>query len=179
MTLQEMIYRSILQAGLNTPDGENYLMQQQIETEVAAARALRTLASDVSKDPERKHLLMKTTSVPLTNGVGTLDASLLTDSIDTGSVRDADASANNGYGNVLVRVHNYNDFLRELSPFFGYFALHNNQIHTRAISSGSFTDTLSPLTVDCSYVPTAAEVPAEIEYDAVSLLVEYLLKQRI
>lgn len=175
-SLQDYIDRAILHAQVATKLGENPLIQQDMEVETIAANALHAFATTIAKDLERRHLLQKTTSVALTNGKGTLDSTLLTEFLDDASVRDGDTAANNEKGNLLVRVHQYNDFLGYLPSSLGYFCLHDNEIHTRAIGSGSLLDTASPLTVECSYVPDPTEVPVEIEDDAVEVLSKMIQK---
>ena len=179
MTLQELVDRAIFTVQSSTKLGENPIISQDLEAEVLAARALQILATEVAADGERRHLLMKSVQVTLDgDGKGVLPAEMYSEYLDRGSVRDADLAANNGKGNVLVRVHQYETFLGPLSPFLGFYATQNNEIHTRAISSGGFSDTQGPLTVECSYVPTVAEVPVEIEDDLVMILAELLTHQR-
>ena len=160
-----------LQATTGMPAGTNPYWGQRARILVLAQNALQMLADRISQDAKRRHLLQKSFSITLTNGVGSFDATMLTAAIGYGSVRDAD-------NNILVKVDNYNDLLRSQVPFYGYYCPTNNQIHTRQISSGSLTDTASPLTVFCSYIPLATEVPGELQNEAVDILAN-LIKQPV
>lgn len=170
-SLDTFIDSGIMQAGVGIPAGENPYWGQRARILVLAQRALHSLATQVSEDVKRRHLLMKSFSIVLTSGVGPLDAAMLSAMIGYGSVRDAD-------GNILSKVDNYNDLVRSQVPFFGYYAMVNDTVFTRQISSGSLTDTSTPLTVYCSYVPLATEVPDEITDDATNLLAQ-MIKQPV
>lgn len=161
--LDAFVDAAILQASVGIPAGQNPYWGQRARILVLAQNALQVLADKISHDAKRRHLLQKEFSIVLTNGVGPLAAAMLSAAIGYGSVRDGD-------GNVLTKVDNYNDLLRPLVAFYGYYNMTNNAVHTRQISSLSLTDTTSPLTVFCSYIPLATEIPTELQNDAVDLL---------
>ena len=169
-SLNAYVDAAIMQASMGIPAGENVIFGQRARVLVLAQNALQVLADKISQDTKRRHLLQKSFTVTLTNGVGSISAAMLSAAIGYGSVRDADTGANSGQGNTLVKVDNYNDLLRYQSPLFGYYNLSNDQIYTKQISTGDLTATLSPLTVFCSYVPLATEIPDELQNDAVDLL---------
>lgn len=173
MTLQSFVDQAVVAAHTAMiAAGEDPVIGADIEGYTWAPHALHLLATEVAKDPERKHLLMRTDTITLDGqGEGTFPDSTMTEFLEEGSVRDGDTSANNGYGNVLVRVHGLDDFIvGPLPTQFGYYNMSSGKIRTRAINSGGFQDTFGPLTVDCAFVPTADEVPDEITDDAVQIL---------
>jgi hypothetical protein len=165
--LDAFIDSGILQAGVGMPAGDNPYWGQRARILVLAHNALQGLADKVSQDVKRRHLLQKSFSIVLTSGVGPIDATMLSAAIGYGSVVDADS-------NILSKVDNYNDLVRSQNPFFGYYNMTNNQVYTRQISSGSLTDTATPLTVFCSYVPLATEIPNELQNDATDLLAQMI-----
>lgn len=134
----------------------------EIEAESWIEVVFHKVTEIVSKDPERSHLLMHSNDVTLVDGIGSL-AGFLTEYIEVGGVRDED-------GNVLVRVHNYDDFLKYLPAVYGYYCLRSNQIYTREIGTGSFTGTSGPLEIDAPVVPTADTVPDELMDEVCSML---------
>jgi hypothetical protein len=162
--LQELCDRALFAARIGEiASDDDPVISADIEAEVWVPDVLHALTKQVSEDPERRHLLQARNSVPLDSGVGALTDAMMTEYIETGGVRDAD-------GNVLVRVHNYDDFLKYLPSVYGYYCLQNNQIYTRALGSGSMFDTSGPLEIDCPRVPTALTIPEELEDDAVTML---------
>jgi len=169
-SLDAFVDAGILQASTGLPAGTNPYWGQRARILVLAQNALQQLADKVARDTKRRHLLQKAFSVTLTSGVGAIDATMLSASIGYGSVRDGDS-------NILVKIDNYNDFLRDQVAFYGYYCLNDDQIYTRQISSGSFTDTTSPLTIDCPYIPLATELPEELQNDAVELLANLIKAQ--
>lgn len=173
MTLAELIRRSIDVAIAGGDVDAVILQKSTLEAEVLAELALDELAVDVAGSPELRARLEKQFSVPLVNGVGAMPAGILAEYLREGSVRDSDIGAN-GFGNNLSRVLYLNDFLGFLPSVFGYYCVNDNQIRTRAISSGDFTATVGPLTIDAPFLPTKgnmnAEVPDEIASDVVEML---------
>lgn len=166
----------ILEASIGIPAGQNPYWGQRARVLVIAQDALQQLADNTSKDDTRRHLLQKSFSIALTNGIGPIDSTMLSAAIGYGSVMDADTSAPNQVGNILVQMGSYNDLVRYQYPFYGYYAMVNDQIYTKQISSASLTDTIGPLTAFCSYVPLATEIPAELQNDAVSILAGLIKK---
>ncbi len=169
MTVNEFIDRAIDLAIVGTDADKNVINRQTLELESIMANALHKLAEQTASDRTKRHLLMTNATVVLTNGVGATPLNALTSQMRHATVRDADASALNGTGNILCWISQYHDFLRPQSPLLGYYCLANNQIYTKAIGTGGLTDTLSPLTLDYPYIPTVAQLPTELEDDAVAI----------
>ncbi len=174
MTLTQLIRTAIDTAVSGTDPDANVIQKLKLEAESLADSALHQLASNVASDPELRSRLTKEFSVTLSEGVGDVPAGMLTEYLREGSVRDTDASGSDGFGNVLVRVKNRNDFLGSLPTVYGYYCLVGNEFHTRAISSGSFTDTVGPLGIDAPFIPARTaiddDVPDELIDDLVDLL---------
>ena len=174
MTLQEAIESALATAVSGSDVDSNVLRKQALEAEVLIDQALHQLATDVAGKPELRARLETSFSVTLTDGIGTLPAGILIEYLREGSVRDGDAGANNGAGNILSKVNHYDDLVRYLNAGFGYYCIVKNQIHTRQIGSGSLSTTASPLTIWAPFVPSKAnlntDVPDEILDDLVQIL---------
>jgi len=139
MTLQELIDRAIFVAyGTTVPSGEDAIIQADLQAEALAPHAFVQVTREIMSDPHKAHLLMKNVDIDLANGVGDIPAGFLSEFIDMCSVRDDDPTANNGYGNVLTRIHQFNDFLEwHFDPRFGYYCLNDSKIYMRSIGTGA------------------------------------------
>ena len=139
MTLDELIDRAIFVAyGTLTPSGEDAIIQADLQAEALAPHAMQQVTREILDDPERQHLLMREITITLTNGVGDIPAGLLTQYIDEASVRDGDTMANSGYGNVLTRIHQFNDFIEwRYDPRFGYYCLQDSKIYSIPIGGSA------------------------------------------
>lgn len=174
MTLPELIQSAIDTAVAGTNPNTNVLQFLRMEAETLSEQAFHELATKCASDPELRGRLSKSFSVALTSGSATLPAGILVEYLREGSVRDGDTGANNGQGNVLVRVKYYDDLVKSLPAVFGYYCIENNKIFTRNISDGDLTATLSPLTVYAPFVPTKADVDTEVPDEIVDEMVVML-----
>lgn len=137
MTLQELCDRAIFVAyGSVTPSGEDPIVHADLQAEALAPHAMAQVTKEILDDPERAHLLMKEVPITITGGVGTIPAGLLTQYIDEASLTDGNPSANGGFGNVLTRIHQFNDFIEwHFDPRFGYYCLNDSKIYMIPIGS--------------------------------------------
>lgn len=176
MTVLELVRRAIDTALIGMDKDPNMNVYQSYAQEVGhiADQAIKELAVEVAAKPELRAQLEKTFSVTLTTGVGSVPAGMLVEYLHEGSVRDADAGANGGLGNILQKVNHYDDLINPLPSIFGYYCVKNKQFHTRQVSTGSFTATASPLTVDAPFLPTSANLNADVPDELVPNLVEML-----
>jgi hypothetical protein len=163
--LQELIDRAMFAARIGEIAADtDAVIAAEVEAETWVPECLHSLTEEVAKDPEKQHLLQQRNSVALINGVsGPLTGNFLSEFIEVGGVRDAN-------GNVLVRVHNYDDFLKYLPTVYGYYCLQNNKFYTREIDTGSFVGTDGPLQVDAPAVPTVGTIPDSLIDDLVTML---------
>lgn len=161
------------------PDVQAKLSTMEMEVETLSGEALHTLALGVAKDSRRRHLLSKVFSLTIDSEIGVgqyaaVDDAMLTECLDYGSVRVSD-NQNNGLGTQLQRVLHYSDLISWLPPQFGYYCLHRDRLYLRAIGSGSFFDSPTPLQADCSYVPTIPQVVTELYDDFYRIGADLLL----
>lgn len=155
------------------PDVQAALSTMSAEVESMSNEALHALATQVASDSRQRHLLSKTFSIALASEsdgrqYAAIDNAMLTEFLDYGSVRCSDL-ANNSLGTAYERVLHFADFAAYLPSVFGYYCLHQNKIYVRHVDSLSFSDSPTPLVVECSYVPTIAQVPAEKEDELVRI----------
>jgi hypothetical protein len=151
----------------------NWIQSQAMEAETLADLALHALAVDCASDPNLRARLETQFSVALVNGIGAIPATMLTEYLREGSVKDSDLQAN-GYGNVLQRVKYFNDLLGYQLPAYGYYCLSDNQIFTKQISSGDLTATIGPLIIDAPFVPAKADINTDIPDEITDDLAEIL-----
>lgn len=161
------------------PEVQAQLSTMDAEVESMSNEALQKLAQRTASDSRLRHLLSKSFSLTLTNEAdgrqyAAVDAAMLSEFLDYGSVRCTDF-ANNQLGTAYERVLHFADFISYLPPVFGYYCLHQNKIYVKHISSQAFTDSPTPLVVECSYVPAIAQVPDELQNDIVRLGADLLL----
>lgn len=161
------------------PDVQAVLSTMGAEVESMSNEALHALATQVASDSRQRHLLTKTFSISLASEAdgrqyAAVDAAMLSEFLDYGSVRCSDL-ANNSLGTAYERVLHFADFVAYLPSVFGYYCLHQNKIYVRHVGSPAFTDSPTPLVVECSYVPTIAQVPAEKEDELVRIGANLLL----
>lgn len=162
-----------------SPDVQAVLSTMDAEVESMSGEALHQLATMVARDSRRRHILSKVFSLTIDTELGVgqyaaVDAAMLSEFLDYGSVRVSD-NANAGLGTAYERILHYADFIGPQPTAFGYYCLHRDRLYLRAPNSGSFADSPTPLQVDCSYVPTIAQVPAEAEDDLVRIGADLLL----
>lgn len=157
MSLKELVNRAIFVAQVPlTPAGSDPIMSVDLQAEMLVPIAVSNITKAVAEDPHRKHLLTQNFQITLdSEGKGFIPDRMLSEYIDEGSVRDGDTSANEGLGNVLVRIHHFDDYVEWRDRRFGYYCLHEGRIWTRAINSGSRYDTYGPLSVDCVAQPSS------------------------
>lgn len=166
-----------------SPDVQAVLSTLDPEVESMSNEALQTLATRVAADSRLRHLLSKVFSLTLANETdgrqyADVDAVMLTEFLDYGSVRCSDL-ANNSMGTAYERVLHFADFIAYLPSVFGYYCLHQNKIYVRHVGSLSFSDSPTPLIVECPYVPTIAQVPDELANDLVRLGANLLLAKLV
>ena len=174
-TLQEVINLAIDTAISGTDVDSNPLRKQTLEAESLLDQSLHELSVEIAQNPNLRARFTKEYSITLTNGIGALTAGILVQYLREGSVRDADASASNGFGNILQRVMHRNDFYSYLNPAYGYYFVgENNQIYTRQIATGDFIATLSPLTVNAPFTPSKSEISTLVDVEVADDLVKML-----
>jgi hypothetical protein len=165
---QEIIDRAMFAARIGEIAADaDAVIAAEIEAETWLPECFGRLAEEIAKDPEKAHYLTGTTPVNIIAGVSAPlippTAAFLSEYIEIGGVRDAN-------GNVLVRVHNYDDFLKYLPPVYGYYCLSSNRIFTREIGTGDFAGTDGPLQVTAPIVPTAGSIPDNLTDDLITML---------
>jgi hypothetical protein len=162
---QEIIDRAMFAARIGEIAADNdAVIAAEIEAETWLPECFHRLAEETADDPEKAHLLESQTSIGLIAGVSLpLTGTFLSEHIDTGGVRDAS-------GNILVRVHQFDDFQRYLPPIYGYYCLANNKIYTCQIDTGSYTGTNGPLQITAPVVPTAGTIPDSLQDDLITML---------
>lgn len=179
MTLQEIIAAAISTAVSGTDPNTNIIQKLTMEAEPILDQCIHQLAEMVRGDARLRARMAKEFSVTLTNGVGAVPATLLIQHIGEGIVRDGDAGANDGFGNILERKHHEADFRGFLVPAYGYYLIKGDtsgvsQIYTRQIATGSFVDTVSPLTITAPYTPTKANLNTAVDSEISDELVQML-----
>jgi len=179
-TLNQIILESIDIAIAGMDPDSAPIQKMVLEAESIFDSAIQELAAVLHGLPRLRARMVKEFSVTLTNGIGTVPATVLIEYMGDGTIRDSDTSANNGYGNVLQRVHNRSDLLTLPAPYLmGYYCIEGNtsgisEIHTRQVATGSFTDTLSPLTLNVIHIPAKTDLNTEIDPE-----IENNLKDRL
>lgn len=163
--LQELIDRAMFAARIGEIAADaDAVIAAEVEAETWVEACFHQLAEEVAKDPEKQHLLQNQFPVTIVAGVSApLTGQFLSEYIEVGGVRDAN-------GNVLVRVHNYDDFLKYLPTVYGYYCLQNNKFYTREIDTGSFVGTDGPLQVNAPVVPTPGTIPDSLKDDIITML---------
>lgn len=179
MTLAELIIRSVDIAVSGTDPDRNIIQKLTLEAESMADPALHQLCTEIRSDARLRARCMKQFSVTLTAGVGSIPATLMIQYIGEGSVRDSDTGASNGIGNYLSRVLHKTDFDALPAPYlFGYYWIGSDAngattIETRQLTTGSLTDTVSPLVVVAPRTPTKALI-SELAEEVTDRLTEIL-----
>lgn len=163
--IQEVIDRAIFQARVlsDLPPEDDPVIAADVEAEVWLQQVLADIAAEVASDPERNHLLTGTVTVTITDGQGDLPEHMLSEYIDYYSVLD-------GAGNVLVRVHKRDEYLRSPKPkVYGYYNLYNGKIWMQQIATGDMqADGTIQLTGIVVPTPvTITDIPDELTHEVV------------
>ena len=177
MTEKELIYRTMELLGAES--GDNPWLAREGAVKLAVSYALGELAMDVARDPHRRHLLQNSYEVTVASGNADLsDAADVPDFSTYGAplssalcystLLDAD---NNRY----TYLSQYRDLLAEQPTVFGYYCLNGQQMKVRELSSGDLAAN-GTFTLIASFVPTVAQLRAEIEDDAVMVLAKVLTR---
>lgn len=177
MTLQELIDRAIFVAyGTIVPSGEDAIIQADLQAEALAPHAFVQVTREIMADPHKAHLLMKPVDISLVDGVGQLPAGFLSEFADMCSIRDS-TTANDGYGNVLTRIHQFNDFIEwHFDSRFGYYCLNDSKIYIRSIGSGAI-DSNGSIHLDGAFELDPADIatlPDEALADVIIVLARLL-----
>lgn len=174
-TLAETIQLAIDTAIAGSDPDTNPLAKQTLEAESLIEQCLHELGEAVSNNQWLRSRLVKSYSITLTNGVGTLSSGLLVQHLGEGLVRDGDTGVNNGLGNILQRILHLADFYGDLPAWFGYYhTTQNDQILTRQVNTGSLDATLTPLTIVAPFTPTKSELNTLVDAEIHDQLVEIL-----
>lgn len=171
MTEKELIYRATELLG--GASAENPWLAREGAVKLAVSYALHKLATTVAKDAHRRHLLQNTYEVTVTSGAADLyDATDVPDFSAYGAplaeamcysvFLDADS-------NRYTYLSQYRDLLMEQPVVFGYYTLTGQRLKIRELDSGAL-DASGSFTLVASFVPTVAQIKAEIEDDAVKIL---------
>lgn len=179
MTLKEIIESAVAVACAGLDPDTAIAQKLRAEAEPMMDLALHELAIMVRGNQRLRVRLTKEFSVTLVNGFGAFPATALVEFIGEGIVRDGDSGAGDGFGNILQRVLNEADFRGYLLPLYGYYLIKANttgvsEIHTRQVITGSFVDTITPLTVTMPYVPAKADLNAAVNSEIADDLVRNL-----
>jgi hypothetical protein len=178
VTLQELCDRAIFVAyGSVTPSGEDPIVHADLQAEALAPHAMAQVTKEILDDPERAHLLMQEISITMVNGIGDIPPLMLTQYMDEASVRDSNVSANSGFGNVLVRIHQFNDFIEwHFDPRFGYYCLQdakifNIPIGSSIVSGNGLLHLWVPMAISADNIELASD---EITEDVIIVLARLL-----
>ena len=146
------------------PLDEDPVTGADFEAAVWAAEVLHEIAEEAVKDPETAGLITKIFSVPVGgDGTATIPPGMLAEHICSGSVIDAN-------GNVLVRVHHFDDYKRWLPDVYGYYCIQNGKFYTKEIGTGAEDGTDGPLSITAPFELTATTIPDMLMATAISRL---------
>jgi hypothetical protein len=165
-SLQAFIDAAIFAARVpgEMPLDDDPVIGADFEAAVWAAEVLHEIADEAVKDPETRGLITKNFSLPVGgDGTAPIPPGMLAEHIDAGSVIDAN-------GNVLVRVHHFDDYKRWLPDVYGYYCIENGKFYTKEIGTGSETGTDGPLSIMAPFEPTAATLPDILMATAITRL---------
>jgi hypothetical protein len=168
MTSQNLIERVIERIGLFFPVDQHTALRGRLGVLVSDAR--QKLAEEVSRDPQRKHLLRKTFPVVAASaGVASLASltgasePILLDSLRGGTIYAE------GIELPLQYLPDRVGLQLSRSPVFGYYAVDGSQLIIKA-QDGTLNSYAGNLTITASFVPLLANLPVELEDDLVNVV---------
>lgn len=136
MTSEEFKARVIEMATAGMPGADAAaLVDQGIEVDTLNANVLSEFCQMISRDRDRYYYLQKSTTVLVTDGVGTLPDEFFGESATWGDVVDDE-------GNVCSQVRSLSDLRRPLSSEFAYFCLAGSHIYFKGKDEYSFNPVL-------------------------------------
>jgi hypothetical protein len=184
MTLPELIELAKRRLSVAAPASLPWL-DDDLNIAAAVAAASHELSEAVMLDRRRPYLQQDYTvtldgagsaSLLAVTGQTTSAADMLIESIPLGHVRDA-------YGEELIHLPHYFDFLSPQPIAFSYYTIVGQRIRTRAKgqqvrSVNDVVGVLGPLTVTASFSPiTVPAWPATLEDDLTTQLVTVVLRK--
>lgn len=178
MTPLELTRRAVAWLAASDVAGDWYAREAEIGTLID--NAMQELAEAVASDDTRKGLLMQSYPLALTSGVGDITTALgartgladvLWQSIPKGVVADTD-------GGLLHYVADFYDFRRPLLNGFNYYHIADNGRVLARAGGGDYVlgNVSEPLTVTANFIPTPANLPVQIEDDAVRTLARLVVQ---
>lgn len=173
ITYQQLLDLAVEQALVGAP--EQAEGDIEIRAEALAANALNALAMEVAADPERRHILIRTITITLTNGVGTIPDTVLLDYLCSATLSNPN-DVTEGYAYVPY----WDDYRETSDRRLGYFtargsALDVTQPMVTYTAGSGLTGDVDLAVSTAPVVPTLAtdpiaNLPTDLEGDLVSLL---------
>ncbi len=177
MTWTQLISLAINTAVAGTDADNNPIIKQRLEAAAMSEQALQELATLCAGSPELRSRLEKSFSLTITSGVGSIPAGMLTEYLREGSIRDTSDASLFPNGTPYARIKYLNDFLTDQNTLLGRYCLDGNLIYATAPGINDYTFNNLTLTAIAPFVPTTANVDAEVPDEITNELVILLAKR--
>lgn len=175
MTNAELVARSIEFLGNDAVDNQWFTKQGTVYAAISAG--LQELARTVAASNDNRHLLQTEYTLTVEAGKVDLYDSAKVSDLSTYSPPLAEAIAHStlidSAGSRYTYLRQYQDILLGQPTVFGYYNLSGQRLKFRKVDSGD-TNFDETFTLIANFVPTAEQVPTELEDDAVAALVRVI-----
>lgn len=160
MTYIEYITQAVQMALSGADASESSLLNAEQTAEALVPSVFRSVTLSLCGDPDKRALLMRSHTIALTTGVGTLASTVLMECLFTGTVSDPDDST---IAKSMSYVPDYFDFLeaKSFEPRLGYWTVIANTTTGNVIRYIRPADTVETKTGNITLVVvTEPAIPA-------------------
>jgi len=175
MTQAELIIRAA--EALGAAAEQNPWFAKQATIHLAVNYAMHELALRVARNPHQRHLLQTAYTITVTSGVADLSNATDVPAFSTYGAPLSEAicysTLVDAYESRYTYLPHYQDLLLPQPPVFGYYNLTGQRLRIKELSSGA-TNASGTFTLTANFVPTVAQLRAEIEDDAVTALCDVI-----